>query len=396
MGSPVTTYGPGFNQFAYDPAARAREVLRRRQELAAAAEAEAEAARQQEENDRLQRVAANPQLAEDARARRTYLGVPEPAPFPLPKPPSMVSVAAPTMAAATPAATVPISSPTAGPTAEALRAYEDISTSDPAHPVNQVNAEIASRTKSVLAERQHAADAAAAAENQRHTIRAIRLPGGKIVFSNLGGSYGSGVDVGMDEAIGTVRRGTAANVGAYNAAASTVAATPRGEFAPHYYPPTSADQEALLRMTSNAGRMAPVGVAGEVARGGVSQIEGTPEQQRRLRFDELQQAIALAGSEQELAVNEMSPLDRARLANPEVVNAQYLDERYGPALQRSQQKTALKLRMISDPNDREHYIPDERQRALRAREIEDEGAMEERTIMLLLSGIAGRGLYPRD
>jgi hypothetical protein len=189
---------------------------------------------------------------------------------------------------------------------------------------------------------------AAAAAHSRPPTRAIRMPGGKFLFTNreeLGGEETSVGDAGRE-----IRGLDAAAPGN-----TRMAMAPRID-------PTSATMSSLLRSSirSNAGERAPgyiqgtaqpvqpfrapgrmvAGEAPDTHGGAVSMIEGTPDQQLAQKLSDAMGATALAQSLQEQKVAGMSPEDAAALGNPQVQAGSWANRQIRPQIESAHRAAA--------------------------------------------------------
>lgn len=198
-------------------------------------------------------------------------------------------------------------------------------------------------------------------------MRAIRMPDGKLLFTNRD-EYG-GEEFTPAEGGRLVREAQRAQ--------------PLEATNPLVSDPTSRTLRALVRASAGrpesgpvpaAGRMVP-GTTPDLSGGTLSTIEGTPQQQQALQLEDAIGALSLANVRQETEVASMPAAQRELLQNRDVQVASFLINRFLPQIQQKQADTELKMRMISTPGDPQ-FIRDERQRTLRAREIEMESAAE--------------------
>lgn len=222
-----------------------------------------------------------------------------------------------------------------------------------------------------------------AAASSRPATRAIRLPGGKFLFTNRE-EYG-GEEFSPAEAGRQIRsaEATPSNV--------RMAEAPRID-------PTSATMSALVRSSIRASRgerspgsMIPQpagrmteGTTPDVSGGAVSMIEGTPEQQIAVNFQRALGAASLAGVEQERKVNEMDPAAAALLGNPQVQAGSWALNALLPRIDAAN-AAAAKL-----ADEARRTITDPKQLQQELRRIEDERRntlLETQSILAVLLGI---------
>lgn len=223
-----------------------------------------------------------------------------------------------------------------------------------------------------------------AAAHYRPPTRAIRLPGGKFVFTNRDELGGEQVDVGD---AGRAIRGadaTPENI--------RMSEAPRID-------PTSATMSALVRSSirSSRGERAPglattpqpirgrtvPGETPDISHGAVSMIEGTPQQQLDIKLNDALGALSLAGVNQERQVAEMDPADAALLGNPSVQSGSWalnaVMPRIDAANQRAEQETAQARAQIQDPKQLQQAL----------REIEDRRSRTFIESLSIMSGLLG-------
>lgn len=184
------------------------------------------------------------------------------------------------------------------------------------------------------------------------SMRAIRLPDGRLIFTNrpeYGGEQFSTEDAGRLLRQQELKR--------YRALPD----------------PTSAAMSGLLRSSLRAaeaeerrGLPAPVGTRVEgigeagtepsTTGGAASFVEGTTETQDRIKLDDALRALALLQANQEIEKAAMPAAQRAQVENKDVVLADWIRKQYAPQIQDVQNslaKLAIKERLADQMPDRE-------------------------------------------
>lgn len=194
--------------------------------------------------------------------------------------------------------------------------------------------------------------------------RAILLPNGKILYTNVPSSAGS--EIPMAEAGRLGRDQDRQNLAAEDARLS---APQTGPFSPIRMDPATESMKALVRSAARATEAADR--AGTPVEGTVSQIEGTDFQKQQRQFEDATQAAALAGVQQERRIAELPLQESARLGNRDVVAGQWQLETIKPMLDKITEYTIGAVRSVSTPGN-PNFIADEKARALEIQRLEDE------------------------
>lgn len=212
----------------------------------------------------------------------------------------------------------------------------------------------------------------ARAARYRSPVRAIRMPGGKIVFTNrdeLGGE-----EVGVSEAGREIRdremRGSPTT--------ATMSALVRASARSHGQPLDAPYTAPTIRTSpGEAPDSSP----------GVSFIEGTPQQQAQLKIDDAMSATVLANLQREQELAEMDPRARALLENKDVQTASYLLSRFQPQIDRAREDAAARIQVINQTV----VDPKERRAALQEVDAELERSLAPlQAIMQTMMGIRAR------
>lgn len=215
--------------------------------------------------------------------------------------------------------------------------------------------------------------AAPAAAPAAKPTRALRMPNGKIVFTNrpeLGGP-----ELNYGDATREVRTNTLAETEAapYRSRLSdlvrsaAVQAQRNGETSP-YHAPTVA----------NADGPAPSFSGAEAA---VSNITGTEDQQRQLQFDRAMQAASVARAQGDLEYEKMSPQQKADLGNPRIQAMGFLRSMFQKDFDMVEAGTEAAKKSITLPPG------EERDKALAA--LEATRLQKREDLMRLMLGLLG-------
>lgn len=210
------------------------------------------------------------------------------------------------------------------------------------------------------------------ANRYRSPTRAIRMPGGRIVFTNrdeLGGD-----EVGVAEAGRELRdremRGSPTT--------ATMSALVRASARAHGQPLDAPYTAPTLRTSpGEAPDMEP----------GVSFIEGTPQQQDQLKIEDAMSATVLANLERERELAEMDPRARALLENKDVQTASFLLSRFQPQIDRAREDAVARIQVINET------ITDPKARRVALQEVNaelEQALAPIQTLMQTMMGIRAR------
>jgi hypothetical protein len=236
----------------------------------------------------------------------------------------------------------------------------------PAGPAAPAQTQAAAPAEPSLEEQYERDRAAREAASYRSPIRAVRLPNGRVVFTNLEswektaperlrpGSaeipYGEAVGREREEALDPRRTPTG------SALTGILRAQVR-----------AAQQRAERERANQVEAAEP-----EEPSGAVSFVEGTPEIQDRLAIEGMARKIALAQAGQELERALMPPAQAAALANPEILRTMWLMRFVAPQVQAIRQAAAQQVQEI----ERSVADPKERARQILAVQTEEENAVD--------------------
>lgn len=207
-----------------------------------------------------------------------------------------------------------------------------------------------------------------AEEAQQHAAsyhaptRAIRMPDGRLVFTNRQDAdvdMPEGRDVGYSKGVGEAREANRAAVSRLD--------------------PTSATMSGLLKASIRANRgKGP----GEATGGAVSRIEGTPQQQLAYNLEDAQGAAALAGARSDEKVASMDPVAQVMLGNKDIQAGSWALSQVRPELERIEADRGAKMQLIS-------AIPDAATQQRERFNLETEHERRLREAMMKLSLLMG-------
>lgn len=188
-----------------------------------------------------------------------------------------------------------------------------------------------------------ATSTAAPAVHQRAPIRALRMPNGKILYTNQGSYGGPGIEELDYQDAARAERARRATV---DPTSRTMSALVRAAAKANMS--RSAEGPPGPTLESLPGRPT-TGVDPGFDRPGVSFIEGTPQQQLDLDIEAAMGAASLAEAQSAEAFSKKTPDEQARLKNPRIGEMEYLQEQFGRKIKIIEAELQKSLKGVTDP-----------------------------------------------
>jgi hypothetical protein len=247
--------------------------------------------------------------------------------------------------------------------------------------------------------------AGAVAASTSSPMRAIRMPDGRLLFTNregYGGSEISTADAGREiraadstpagrGPLNDVRPGGAFAGKSYEwpgmqeqTMAGLVAASQRaaaGEPPPSKTTGRQLEGHILGKGGSGGFLPSPDNLTGA----GISRIQGSPEQQVQIALEQAMGATALAQLGQQQRQASLSPMEAATLGSPQAVAMMVGMQMVGPKIQQKQAELQAKIQLMGQPGT-SSFIADEKLRAAEAERL-TESVRQETNYMLSLAGL---------
>lgn len=206
-------------------------------------------------------------------------------------------------------------------------------------------------------------------------IRAVRMPDGKVVFTNQG-------DAEQTKGSQLLSEGE----GADEWRLGMVDEARESGYLQDPPPATSTNSQMLTAAIQRS--------AERRQGGGFSSVEGTDEIKARLEEEKILRSLGIADANQRLEIASMSPQEAMALKNPDLQMAKWHSLENGPKLAGIEKLRASKIRSFSDPANAKTYIkdPDERARAIRQENSDADAAVQQ--IMDRMAIDVGRPVSP--